>query len=78
MLVIFFSVLSCDTTEPSNAELMEKTLLDLSEVMKCISRFGIYVVGQMKFSLKWFHPSLIFNRLFPLSPSPNIIHDHES
>lgn len=55
MLVIFFSVLSCDTTEPSNAELMEKTLLDLSEVMKSISRFGIYVVGQMKFSLKWFH-----------------------
>ena len=55
MLVIFFSVLSCDTTEPSNAELMEKTLLDLSEVMKCLSRFGIYVVGQMKFSLKWFH-----------------------
>lgn len=55
MLVILFSVLSCDTTEPSNAELMEKTLLDLSEVMKCLSRFGIYVVGQMKFSLKWFH-----------------------
>lgn len=40
----FFSVASCDTTEPSNAELMEKTLLELSEVIKCTNCFGIYVV----------------------------------
>ena len=41
ILVIFFSVVSCDTTEPSNAELMEKTLLELSEVIKYINCFGI-------------------------------------
>ena len=33
----FFSVVSCDTTETSNAELMEKTLLELSEVIQCIN-----------------------------------------
>ena len=41
ILVIFFSVVSCDTAEPSNAELMEKTLLELSEVIKYINCFGI-------------------------------------
>ena len=50
--MIFFSVLSCDTTEPPNAELMEKTLLELSEVIKCINPFGIYVVGQNEIQFK--------------------------
>ena len=40
----FFSVVSCDTTETSNAELMEKTLLELSEVIQCINCFGIIYV----------------------------------
>ena len=45
ILVIFFSIVSCDTTETSNAELMEKTLLELSEVIQCIYFFGmIYVI----------------------------------
>ena len=50
--MIFFSVVSCDTTEPPNAELMEKTLLELSEVIKCINPFGIYLVGQNEIQFK--------------------------